>query len=88
MITFTHICNRKKIMNVKINKHIIKYIQNNNDAYKDITINENDLWHLNKIIQKLPTEKEKNFFELEKDNITVQIPMRLFNLTKDIIPEY
>lgn len=75
-------------MNARINKQIIKYTQNNKETYKDIAFNEDDLWHLNKIIQKPPTEKEREFLELEKDNITVQIPMRLFNLTKDIIPEY
>lgn len=74
-------------MNARINEQVVKYIKENEEEYKGITIKENDLWHLNKIIQNKLTEKEKNIFELEKDGIIIKIPMTLFNLKSDIIPE-
>ena len=74
-------------MNAKINEHVIKYVNENKEKYKGVTIKENDLWHLSKIIQNRLLEKEKHILELEKDGTSIQIPMRLFNLTKDIIPE-
>ncbi len=74
-------------MNVRINEHVISYVNENKGNYKDVNIVENDLWHLRKIIQHQAFVKEKNIFELEKDERIVQIPMRLFNFRNDITPE-
>lgn len=74
-------------MNARINEHVVQYIKENEEKYKGVTIKENDLWHLSKIIQNKLTENEKNIFELEKDGLIMKIPMTLFNLKTDIIPE-
>lgn len=74
-------------MNVKINNKVISYIKENEKDYQGVTIKENDLWHLRKIIQNKTFVKEKNIFELQKDDKIISIPMRLFDFKNDITPE-
>lgn len=74
-------------MNVKINNNVISYIKENEKDYQGVTIKENDLWHLRKIIQNKTFVKEKNIFELQKDDKIISIPMRLFDFKNDITPE-
>ena len=74
-------------MNVRINNHVISYVKENEKDYQGVTIKENDLWHLRKIIQNRSFVKEKNIFELQKDDKIIQIPMRFFNFKNDIMPE-
>lgn len=74
-------------MNVKISNNVISYIKENEKDYQGVTIKENDLWHLRKIIQNKTFVKEKNIFELQKDDKIISIPMRLFDFKNDITPE-
>jgi len=74
-------------MNVRINNNVISYVKENEKDYQGVTIKENDLWHLRKIIQNRSFVKEKNIFELQKDDKIIQIPMRFFNFKNDIMPE-